>query len=160
MGGDDVSATFNVLQAADLVDFQFYLGQTVLSKWFSSIAILYLAHEDISPLARHRRLKEVLLRHADEMRQARQEARALYSAIHLNRLFQAAIGHLARTIDVAFDFVHAARTNNLVYDDLQQHVRQFGEIATGAGIDDEAMDCYIASCLLMDAYPPGMHREQ
>ena len=152
--GDEASATFNVLQAQDL---RFNLHQQDLINAFSSIAILYLADEQISPLARHRRLKEVLLQHADEVRQVRRNKYCQFSALHLNRFLREATKHLAETIDVPFHLVHVSRLYNEVPQDYPSHLLRFLRLGIKYDIPDTDTASFIASSILMDSYPPGMH---
>ncbi len=151
---DEASITFNVLQAQDL---KFGLGQQDLINFFSSIIVLYLTRAPISSLARHRRLKEVLLRHADEMRQLRQQARQLYSAVHLHRFFREAVSHVSQTVERPFNFIQASRVSNPIRDEYGKHLAAFVRLADLHGIACEETASLIASGMLMDAYPPGMH---
>lgn len=152
--GDEASVTFNVLQAQD---FKFGLGQQDLMKFFSSIVILYLTEAPISSLARHRRLKEVLLRNADEMRHLRQQSRLLYSAIHFDRLFGEAVRHVSLTFKKSFNFVEASRLWNPIHDEYSEHLSTFVRLADHHKISSEDQASFLASGMLMDAYPPGMH---
>lgn len=151
---DEASITFNVLQAQDL---KFGLGQQDLINFFSSIIVLYLTTAPLSALARHRRLKEVLLRHADEMRHLRQQARQLYSAVHLHRLFREAVSHISQTAERPFNFIQASRVSNPIHEEYGKHLATFVHLAGVYGIAHEETASFIASAMLMDAYPPGMH---
>ena len=84
--GDECSQspTYDLLQVEDT---QQSLDLKVLRKFYSSVTVLHLAGERISPLARFRRLKELLWRNMDEMRQLRQKNRCLYSAVHFRGFF-------------------------------------------------------------------------
>lgn len=150
----DESTTYNILLARDL---EFDLSQGDIEFFFSSVVVLYLEDGQLSSLARHRRLKEVLLRQADEMRHARQDLQCLYSAIHLNRFFQAAVKHLAQKPDVPFGFIHASRQQNPVLVSYRQHISSFVHLSNQAEIPSEGVASIIASSILMDAYPPNMH---
>jgi len=152
---DDASSTYNILKAQD---WRFSLHQQDLMDFFSSITLLRLADVQISPLARHRRLKEVLLRHADEMRQLRQSARCLYSAVHLRRFFGEAIRHIAEHPQLPFNFLHVSRRQNLVTADYCEHLTTFMKISKEVVSPQDTLSI-IASSMLMDAYPPGMHGE-
>ena len=57
--GDETSSspTYDLLE---MEDYQFSLQQKVLRNFYSSITVLHLADEQISPLARFRRLHELL----------------------------------------------------------------------------------------------------
>ena len=151
--GDDASPTYSLLQAQDL---RFNLHQQDLISFFSSITVLRLADGQISPLARHRRLKEVLLRHADEMRQLRQTAGCLYSAAHLTCFSEEAIRHIAEEAHLPFDFLLISRRQNMVSQDYCEHLENFFRISNDMVSHEETLSI-VASSVLMDAYPPGMH---
>ena len=152
--GDEASVTFNVLQAQD---FKFGLNQQDLINFFSSIIVLYLTEAPISSLARHRRLKEVLLRHADEMRQLRQQLRLLYSAVHLNYFLQEAVKHVALSSKTTFNFILTSRLSNSIDNKYIQHLFIFVRLTNKHGFSLEKQASLMASGMLMDAYPPGMH---
>ena len=151
---DEASATFNVLQAQDL---RFNLHQQDLIQYFSSILVLYLAGAEISPLARYRRLKEVLLRHADEIRQIRRDSHCLFSAVHLSRFMHEAVRHVAHSVQLTFPFIKISRQKNEVRQDYRDHILRFLRLGVQHRIPDRDITSYIASSMLMDAYPPGMH---
>ena len=75
------SPTYDFLQSENL---HYSLSPTEVGDFFSSISVLYLANEQISSLARHRRLKELIQRQTDEMRHVKQTMGYLFSAVHLN----------------------------------------------------------------------------
>lgn len=151
--GDDASPTYGLLQAQDL---RFKLHQQLLIHFFSSITVLRLADAQISPLARYRRLKELLLRHADEMRQLRQAMHSLFSAIHLNRLFEEMVKQAAKGPHLPRNFIQISRQHNSISDDYYDHLMNFLRTCSEV-IDCEGMLSITATSMLMDAYPPGMH---
>ena len=153
---DEASATFNVLQAQDL---RFNLHQQDLIQYYSSILVLYLAGAEISPLARYRRLKEVLLRHADEIRQIRRKSHCLFSAVHLRRFMHEAVRHVAHSIQLTFPLIHISRQKNEVRQDYREHILRFLRLGVQHRIPDRDITSYIASSMFMDAFPPGMHGE-
>ena len=53
-------------------------GQETYTQVFSSISLMHLGGEHVSPLARHRRLKEVILLEVDVSRRERIERRIHY----------------------------------------------------------------------------------
>ena len=151
--GDDASPTYNVLQAEDL---RFNLHKQDLISFFSSITVLRLADTQISPLARYRRLKEVLLRHADEVRQLRHSLRSLYSASHLNRFFAEAVKDAAEGLPTPRSFLFISRQHNQITADFCEHLLNFFKTCKGS-VDNASTLSIIASSIVMDAYPPGMH---
>lgn len=148
------SPTYDFLEMQDL---RFSLNRKVLKKFYSSITVLHLADEQISPLARFRRLKELLWRNMDEMRQVRQRNRCLYSAVHLAEFFRMAVMHTATSLLRPFNFILASRQNNEVRSDHTDHLTTFLRLGTEFGLSWDAMTGFIASSILLDAYPPRMH---
>ncbi|KAL8788264.1 MAG: hypothetical protein Q9213_001784 [Squamulea squamosa] len=59
----DPSPTFDLLETEDV---RFNLQRPEIVQFYSSVTVLYLADEQISPLARYRRLKELVQRQIDE----------------------------------------------------------------------------------------------
>ncbi len=156
-GGEaSVSPTHDVLEMQDI---QVSLDQKVLKDFYSSIKVLHLADEQISPLARFRRLKELLWKQMDEMRNVRLRCRRLYSAVHLNKFFQMAVSQTAASILRPFNFVTASRLGNEVGPDHADHLTSFLRLGMDRGLSDDTMASFIASTILLDAYPPKMHRE-
>ncbi|KAL9127044.1 MAG: hypothetical protein Q9217_004008 [Psora testacea] len=156
--GGEASAS-PTLDLLEMQDAQFNLDQKVLKDFYTSIKVLYLADEQISPLARFRRLKELLWRQMDEMRNIRLRCRRLYSAVHLNKFFQMAVSQTASSILRPFDFVLASRLGNEVGPDHVDHLTSFLRLGTDCGLSNDTIASFIASTILLDAYPPKMHRK-
>ena len=150
------SPTHDLLEMQDV---QWSLDQKVLKDFYSSIKVLHLADEQISPLARFRRLKELLWRQMDEMRNVRLRYQCLYSAVHLDKLFQTAVSHTAASVLRPFNFITASRLGNEVGPDHANHLTSFFRLGLDHGLPDDTMGRFIASTLLLDAYPPRMHRK-
>lgn len=148
------SPTYDLLE---LEEVRLSLDTRVLRKFYSTIKILHLADEQISPLARFRRLKELLWRQMDEMRNARSRNRCLYSAVHLDKFFQMAISHTASSILRPFDFITASRLGNEVDVDHASHLTTFLRLGKHHQIADDTVAAFVASSMLLDAYPPKMH---
>ena len=151
--GDDASSTYNLLEAQDL---RFNLRQRDLIDFFSSITVLRLAGAQISPLARYRRLKEALWRHADEMRTLRQTQRTLFSAYHLTRFMEEAVKQIIEEPSVPFSFLLTSRLQNSVSQDYCERLTEFLQLSTPAMEPEDALTI-IGSSVFMDAYPPDMH---
>ncbi|KAJ4514501.1 hypothetical protein HRR83_002587 [Exophiala dermatitidis] len=105
----------------------------------------------------YRRLEEYLVRVLDQGRRHKLEARMLFSARHLAAFFKYASDHFGRTTREPFDFVKASRLQNSVSPDLDMHLSNFlKHIKSPEELTDFAVPM-IASSLLLDHYPPGMH---
>lgn len=148
------SPTYDLLRIDDL---QQGLHNRSLKEFFSSIKVLHLATEQLSPLARFRRLKELLWREMDEMRQARQDLGCLYSAEHITRFFRIAVDHTAASMSRPFDFILASRRGNNVEPDVVHHLSRFMRSGRDYQVPRDALMTFVASSILLDAYPPKMH---
>ena len=126
---------------------------------FSSISIFHLAGDHISSLARHRRLKEILLTEIEAVRIERTESRVQFSAIHFEAFFRRSIEHMARSITEPFDFIQSTRIDNEVSSDFQGHLSNFLTSGKDCYLSYDSLVSFIASSILMDAYPPRMHSE-
>ena len=77
--GPGPSPTYDLLESEYL---QYNLSQPEIVAFFSSVTVLHPADEQISPLARHRPLKELIQRQTDEVRHIKQSIGYLFSALH------------------------------------------------------------------------------
>lgn len=153
------SATSDVLQ---IENFQFIMREQTLATLeenFASIHIFRLASDHLSPMARHRRLKEAINTQTEELQGLRHQQGFMFSAAHLEAFFGLAVQHTARTITEPFDFIKASRIGNEINDDYPDHLLTFLKLSEQFKLPYDTVTSFIASSILMDAYPPGMHRE-
>ena len=155
-GEASASSTHDLLEMQDM---QFSLNQKVLKDFYSFIKILHLADEQISSLTRFRRLKKLLWRQMDEMRNVRLRCRCLYSAVHLNKFFQIAVSQTAVSALRPFNFVTASRLDNEVDSDHFDHLTSFLRFGMYRDLSNDIMTSFIASSILLNVYPFKMHRE-
>jgi hypothetical protein len=156
---DGVSPTHSLL---DMEDFRYNLLECEgidLLQSFAAIKVIQLPDKHLSPLARHRRLREIVLRELDTVRKSRRATNCLFSAVHQNAFFQAALSHTAATIREPFNFIRASRIGNEISCQYTKHLRNFLLLGVKYRVSYDNLSSYIASAIFMDAYPPGMHRE-
>lgn len=126
--------------------------------FFGSIRVLSLLPDgDLSPSARHRKLKEVLMDAVDHVRLARIESRTLFSAQHLAAFLSQAYSHFAASCKEPFNFIQASRIDNPPAADLKEHLTRFLLKMKSLGELKSFAIPLIASSLLLDSYPPDMH---
>lgn len=154
--GPGPSPTYDLLDSEYL---QYNLSQPDIVAFFSSVTVLHLADEQISSLARHRPLKELIQRQTDEVRHIKQSIGCLFSALHLTWYFGEAVKHTARTADGSFDYVTSSRHTNPISTDFAEHLINFLKLVAQCDISQSTWTFYIASVILLDAYPQGMHRK-
>ncbi len=154
---EDSVATHDVLE---LETFRHELEQespAIRAEVFSSISIMHLAGDHVSPLARHRRLKEVLMAEVAEARNERIAHRAHFSAVHLAAFFGHGIDHVAHSIQEPFDFIGCTRVDNTIDEDYTNHVSNFLSLGDDYFVSWSNLTSFLASSILMDAYPSRMH---
>ncbi|KAL8770679.1 MAG: hypothetical protein Q9209_003747 [Squamulea sp. 1 TL-2023] len=142
----------------DQQDLRFNFRCQELVDYFAAVTVIHLADEQISPLARHRRLKELIQRQIEEVRHLRATYGCLYSATHLDGLFTDAVHHTTRNIDRPFDFLLSSRKGNSDFTHYTEHISTFLRATALSDVAQRSSASYIASTILLDAYPPGMHR--
>ena len=98
------------------------------------------------------------MRQADEMRRVRAQRRTLFSAVHFTRFFQLALQHTIRSIVDPLDLVLASRENMTTLDEHEDHLTRFFKLGVREKVSYHLLTSYVASSVLMDAYPPRMHR--
>lgn len=124
---------------------------------FSEISILQLPGDHCSLRTRYRTLQEKLLRHAEQMRQIRRSCSYLFSARHLSCFMEQAVRHTSESITRPFDFILESRKLNPVDKAFSDHLSRFVRLSTKLMVPYDATTKFIASAVLRDAYPPGMH---
>ena len=93
------------------------------------------------------------------MRHLRETLSYLYSANHLAHFFYQALRHFSITIKQPFDFIAASRSTQLNMVDHDVHLRDFLSLDSVPNIHGRAVAMYISLSILLDAYPPRMHRK-
>lgn len=126
-----------------------------LSDRFSSLEVVTLPQAGaMSNDARHRRLKDCLMRASDRVRKHRSACRSLFSARHFHAFFRLACRHLTAGGDEPFDFIAAARLHNPVASDLKQHLSNLVQLVESPRELIDVAAPMIASSLFLDSYPP------
>ena len=154
--GHSVSPTYDL----EMEEIETNLGSddlTGLQNAFSAIVLLQLAGDCLSPLSRHRRLKESIMRQTDEMQAIRKQTGLSLSAIHLSNLFSKAIRHTAQTITRLFCLIKASREGNEISSQYSGHLARFFQLGLSQNLTLEPLMSIIASSILMDFYSPNMH---
>ncbi|KAI1541065.1 Patatin [Pyrenophora tritici-repentis] len=126
-----------------------------LSDRFSGLDVVTLSQVGtMSNGARHRPLRDRLMRVSDRIRKHRADSRTLFSARHFHAFFRLACQHLTGGNSEPFDFVTAARLHNPVPSDLKQHLSNFVRLVKSPRELIDFAAPMIASSLFLDSYPP------
>jgi hypothetical protein len=126
-----------------------------------AISILDLRdRHDLSPRAAFEPLRRTLLDQIQISRDQRMQQGLLFSARHLNYLWNRTLGGgQLITPQARIDCLQIAREQLAVDPSLGHRLAEFLAHASQTGCSPHDIHMVIASALLMDAYPPGMHRE-
>ncbi|KAL2808644.1 acyl transferase/acyl hydrolase/lysophospholipase [Aspergillus granulosus] len=129
----------------------------ILGACFSSTKIIQLAGPYLSPTAKHQNLRDEIRRQRQETLAVRQKHCMLFCAEHLAEFFRRAVLHTAMTTKEHFCHITAARGENKPGNDFTNHLVRFLDLAREHKTPFHSVASYIASSILMDAYPPRMH---
>jgi hypothetical protein len=111
-----------------------------------------------SQFHRHRGLKRIILQNIETVQKRKVVCKRLFSAKHVNVLFKLALQHAAKCILPNFDFILATRRLNEVDDHFTHHLKIFLELCAAKNTSRDVILQYIASAVILDSLPPGMHR--
>ncbi|KAE8159239.1 hypothetical protein BDV40DRAFT_314745 [Aspergillus tamarii] len=128
-----------------------------LMETFSAIKVFRLGGNYLSLLARYQRLRDEIRKQTDEILDVRRRAACLFSAHHLLSLFRCAIKHTSHTITQGFDFLQASRNWNKLGAEYEEHLISVFKLAILHKTPYEKMASFIASSIIMEAFPPRMH---
>ncbi|CAG8074119.1 unnamed protein product [Penicillium olsonii] len=150
------SVTQDVLDEADfLLDIR--STQPEFLRVFSDIRFCYLPSDELSSNARFLSLGADISRQLHDTRFTRLRHKLMFSAAHLGDLFKMATDQICRLPRQKFDFIASTRQQNLLDGAFNSHLVDFLKLSGKATIPYEGIVSHIASAILMDAYPPGMH---
>lgn len=159
LSAQSVSLTYDLLESKNLQLRLCHQGQANVIQTFFSIAFIHLAGGQLSPLARHQRLKDALLRQSDDAHDVRFHQYSQFSATHIGGFFRLAVEHTVKTFTQPFDFIEASRKGNEVSEELADHLLNLLQLGLKSNVLYEDLASFIASAILLDSYPPGMHRK-
>ena len=133
---------------------------------FQGYRIFYLSVEGPQTRARRARresqwdrLHREILALSQLSRRKRRKEDLLLSFSHISELLRCAAGYLTNLDPRPFDIVRASRLKNPTATDLQVHLTTFlRTMRSPAAVVDFGIPM-IASALILDHYPPGMHCE-
>jgi hypothetical protein len=150
------SVTHDILNEKDFI-FDLHMKEPSLYESFTEIHFCRLPSDELSSGAQFLSLRADISRQLHDARFARIQKQVLFSATHLGKLFKLATETLCASPLSPFDFIAAARQQNPLDGSFSSHLAEFLELAGKSRIPYEGISSHIASAILMDAYPPGMH---
>ncbi|KAJ5033090.1 hypothetical protein NUH16_003220 [Penicillium rubens] len=132
-----------------------------LLKTGANIEVLDIRHRsDLSDAVAFEPLRCLLLDRIHDIRVKHISSCPPFSAYHLQRLWRQSIQHYVQRFGSSiFDCLSVARRTFPSNSSLGDHLMEFVRYAlSGTSLDRDIYE-FVASALLMDAYPPGMHSE-
>jgi hypothetical protein len=102
-------------------------------------------------------IPSVLIDHAQSVRQKRREGNLLFAAQHLNTLFDRAFDMVGSFPTTTFDYLPAARQDFPVSPSMAKYFENFVTQLPVARHLYAFAAPVLASGILFDQYPPGMH---
>ncbi|KAH8587835.1 hypothetical protein B0O99DRAFT_583936 [Bisporella sp. PMI_857] len=131
---------------------------TPLNQAFSHVGIHRLfANDQIHEEFHYLPLKDRLLNESDAIRATRIEQRMHFVGKHFNAFFNYAYNHFIQNTGEHFNFIKASRLSNPVSPDLKRHFLNFVKNFQAAKDINEFVLPVVASCIILDSFPPGMH---
>lgn len=91
--------------------------------------------------------------------EAKKAAKMQFNAVHIVDFFSQATAHLARTAIKPFNFIQASRHYRPVPTTYQEQIVTLLAMRERRGISTDTCNKLVASCFLLDAYPPSSHSE-
>jgi hypothetical protein len=133
-------------------------GDLSVKRAFGAVTITRLSEDiSLSSSTQHLQTRQDFAEILKQARSDRSAASVLFSATHQNALFERSLRHLRQPLEKQFDYIKEARHANPVAHDLDKHFENLLRIAKQHYIPSIAVCSIMASAILMDAYPPGMH---
>jgi hypothetical protein len=130
-----------------------------LSSSFSTLKIFQLAGKYLSPSTRYQRLHAEIRYHMEESRAIKSSLRCLFSATHLLHFSNSAVKHTAHNPGDEFNFIKVARDADPVKPDHHVYLQKFLKLCVHFKISYNMVAAFVASSIMMSAYPKRMHRE-
>lgn len=129
--------------------------ERLLSAQFGGIVVAALPALDSSSRS-WKSLRARILRYSHDLQIAKQASQVAFSAQHLKAFFHLACDHFCSNIVTPFNFVRASRAHNPVPVEFLSHATSFIKCINPVQVLNFAVPV-IASALVLDSYPAGMH---
>lgn len=134
------------------------LSDPMFSESFSSLNLVnILAAGRLSPSAHFSALGEVLHGEICLARAERVNTHTLFSMVHFEAFFEAALRQFATSPSQTFDFIRCSRGESLVSPNFEHHLRAFLDLCSESKLPDNIPWEFIASAIVLDSFPPNMH---
>jgi len=123
---------------------------------FDKVDFVSMGRKSSTPVAELLSLKRRIQRHTDEICQVKRSQHTLFHAIHLPRLFEAWLQHLAGEPLQPFALIPGMRTQKVLEAPVE-HIARFIELAVRSSVPSSAISTFVASACGLEGHPPGSH---
>ncbi|EAS29982.3 uncharacterized protein CIMG_08728 [Coccidioides immitis RS] len=152
------SVTERLLHEDDfLLDILDYQNVPPLFSCFANVSVSCMQSSELSAEARYLQLGADIREELYKARQAREARRLMFSALDLDCLFMDALREFATDALSPFDFLQSSRKGNQLSGSFVSHLSAFFSEGLRLHVSYDNMASYVASAILMDAYPPSKH---
>lgn len=126
-----------------------------LSRVFSNIEVVCLT--SVADPTSKPKLVDYLATISARMQHCRRDAGVLFSATHLEAMLQYTVGNIIE--NKPLNLIESSRTQNPVPAEILKNMSNFLAHFTSYIVPEDSAVAAVASALLLDASPPGMHRK-
>lgn len=132
-----------------------------IPKFFESFAAVTLVNISQSrPSHAHfQELKSILAQQSHAIREEKKRLRVLFSMDHTAAFFEMALKSFIKQPAIPFNFIKSSRKNSPLDNDLQDHISEFLKLCLQNNLPCSIPPSFVASAIILDSYPPGMHRK-
>ena len=136
------------------------LADSKFPRSFSSLQVVNIPGPNRTPSREHLSgLGVILTEEAAAARLERISTHTLFSMTHVAAFFDVALRGFAASPWHTFDFIRCTREDNPVHPSFQRHLTSLMTISSEHQLPGSALWEFIASAIIMDAFPPDMHRK-
>ncbi|OBT40488.1 hypothetical protein VE00_07880 [Pseudogymnoascus sp. WSF 3629] len=134
------------------------LSHPGFSNSFSSLNVInVLGASGHTPRGHFSAFEQVLTEEIRLQRAARINTHTLFSMVHIAAFFDLALQNFALSPLSTFSFIHASREDFKVSPNFPNHLTSFISVFADNKLPDHTAWEFIASVIILDAYPPDMH---
>lgn len=131
--------------------------RTLVTTYHQHISGFETVHH-FKPTTDQQIFKDLIANNVAIAQRQRKACNMLFSAVHFNAFFAAALQHTARSME-DFNFINATRNSNPLDSVFSNHLQMFLLLSLKNEVNRESSIRHIASAMVMDSCPPKMHRK-
>ncbi|XMA20786.1 hypothetical protein WAI453_013577 [Rhynchosporium graminicola] len=124
---------------------------------FASLKLVNLLGLNTRTLELFSGVEQVIRHDINLARIERGNAHALFSMVHITKLFESALRNFCTSPRHAFNFIKSSRERNPLSPDLATHLKSFLRLSLEHKLSERILWSFVGSALILDFYPPDMH---